>query len=132
MNTNPQTPDNKAYGQVICTHNAAHYTWGGNCDSWDLLKTAALSVIEEKMPAGTFEQLHYHHRAQQLFYILSGVATFEINEKIITVNANESISIPAEARHFIANKSSEDLNFLVISQPNSHGDRINIFPNNKP
>lgn len=126
---NTKTSSDNQYGQVISTRNAAHYIWGDNCDGWHLLKTESLSVIQEKMPAGTFEQLHYHNRAQQLFYILSGVATFEIEEKIIVVKANESIAIPAGARHFIRNKTSENLNFIVISQPDSHGDRINIPPN---
>ena len=129
MDSDQPIPAEISYGQVISIHNAAHYTWGNSCDGWHLLKTGPLSVIQERMPSGRYEQLHFHHRAQQLFYILSGIATFEIAEKIIIVKANESIAIPAGAEHSIANKTGEDLNFLVISQPDSHGDRTNIFPN---
>lgn len=131
MDIDQPTSNNNQYGQVISIHNAAHYTWGNSCDGWHLLKTESLSVIQEKMPSGTFEQLHFHHQAQQLFYILSGIATFETEGKIIIVKANESIAIAAGAKHLIANKTAEDLNFLVISQPNSHGDRTNIFSNEK-
>ena len=33
--------------------NAEHYQWGNACDGWHLLKSETLSVIQEKMPAGT-------------------------------------------------------------------------------
>ena len=132
MNTDHQTQDENQYGQAISIQNAAHYTWGNNCDGWHLLKTELLSVIQEKMPSGTSEQLHFHNRAQQVFYILSGTATFEIEGKITMVKTNESVAIRPGARHFIANENSEDLNFLVISQPISSSDRTNIFPNEKP
>jgi len=103
-----------------------HYTWGENCDGWHLLKTDGLSVIREKMPPGTAEQLHFHEHAQQLFYILSGVATFETNDQEMLVNTNESIHIPKMTKHRIANKSDQVLEFLVISEPKSHGDRQNL------
>ncbi len=106
--------------------NAEHYKWGSNCDGWHLLKTDGLSVIEEVMPAGTSEKLHYHQHSQQLFYILSGSAVFEINGEVFEVSANESIHVPVEARHFIANKTLQDLRFLVISEPKAHGDRTEI------
>jgi quercetin dioxygenase-like cupin family protein len=105
--------------------NVEHYTWGDNCDGWHLLKTDGLSIIQEKMPPGTSEQLHFHQFAQQLFYILSGVATFEIDGKTTVVNAGESIHIPKRIIHCIANRSDKDLEFLVISEPKAHGDRIN-------
>jgi mannose-6-phosphate isomerase-like protein (cupin superfamily) len=78
------------------------------------------------MPKGTAEVYHYHERSQQLFYILSGVATFELNNKVIVVKANESIHVPAKLKHRIINNSDQDLHFLVISEPMAHGDRINI------
>lgn len=111
---------------IKSAHNAEHYTWGNNCDGWHLLQSSGLSVIEERMPPGTSEQLHLHHRAQQLFYILSGTATFEINGVIVLVEGRESLHIPPGVRHLIANKGEEDLVFLVISQPKAQGDRQNL------
>jgi len=106
--------------------NAEHYTWGDNCDGWHLLKTESLSVIQEKMPPGTSEQLHFHKHVQQLFYVLSGTATFEINGQVVILIAKESIHIPKMAKHCIANWSEQDLEFLVISEPKAHGDRLNL------
>jgi mannose-6-phosphate isomerase-like protein (cupin superfamily) len=106
--------------------NAESYTWGDGCDGWHLLKTDSLSVIQEKMPPGTSEQLHLHKHAQQLFYILSGTATFEIDGRAVIINAKESIHILKMTKHCISNKGDQVLEFLVISEPKSHGDRHNL------
>jgi len=74
--------------------NAESYTWGDGCVGWHLLKTDSLSIIQEKMPPGSSEQLHFHKHSQQVFYILSGVATFEIDGQVVVINAKESIHIP--------------------------------------
>jgi mannose-6-phosphate isomerase-like protein (cupin superfamily) len=108
------------------TENAEHYNWGTGCDGWHLLRSDGLSVIQERMPPGTAEQLHYHERAQQVFYILSGTATFEIDSKIEIINAGESLHMPPNTRHRICNRGLDDLHFLVISEPKSHGDRVNL------
>jgi mannose-6-phosphate isomerase-like protein (cupin superfamily) len=106
--------------------NAEHYKWGNNCDGWHLLKTDSLSVIQEKMPAGNAEQLHYHTSAQQLFYILTGTASFEVEGELINLNAAESLHIEKGKTHRISNLSTVDLEFLVVSEPKSHGDRTEI------
>ena len=111
---------------ITSTDNAEHYTWGANCDGWPLLRSDSLSVIEERMPPGTSEQLHYHERAQQVFYILSGTANFEVEGELKTVNANQSIHIKPNTKHRIINDEDADLHFLVISEPKSHGDRVNM------
>lgn len=107
------------------TQTSEHYSWGDNCDGWHLLKTDSLSIIQEKMPPGTAEARHFHHKAQQFFYILSGTATFEIDHRIETVSALEGLHIPALTQHKILNNSTEELHFLVISEPKAHGDRTN-------
>ncbi|HTR30595.1 MAG TPA: cupin domain-containing protein [Puia sp.] len=103
-----------------------HYIWGGNCDGWHLVETENLSVIEERIPPEGGEILHYHERAQQFFYILSGVAAFETDGVQATVSGGEGYRVAPGARHRIHNPGKEDLRFLVVSQPKSHGDRVNI------
>jgi mannose-6-phosphate isomerase-like protein (cupin superfamily) len=111
---------------VTSTQNAQHYTWGSQCDGWHLLRSDSLSVIQERMPPGTAEQMHYHNRAQQVFYILSGTATFELEEETVTVEAGQSIHVVPSGRHRILNNSDTEIHFLVISEPKSHGDRVNV------
>lgn len=111
---------------VKSIQNADHYQWGNNCDGWHLLKSDSLSVIQERMPGGTSETRHFHVRSQQLFYILSGAASFEIEGSIFQVNAGESIHVEKGKKHCIANNGSADLEFLVISEPKGNGDRVEM------
>ena len=110
----------------ITIQNAEHYKWGENCDGWHLLKSDSLNVIQECMPPGTAEAMHYHEHAQQLFYILEGTATFELNEELIKAVAKESIHIPKGTKHRIKNDGDRDLVFLLISEPRAQNDRINL------
>jgi len=111
---------------ITSTENAEHYTWGDQCDGWPLLLSDNLSVIQERMPPATSEQLHYHERAQQVFYILSGTATFEVEGQAQTVLTGQSIHITANTKHRIFNNGEADLHFLVISEPKTRGDRVNL------
>jgi mannose-6-phosphate isomerase-like protein (cupin superfamily) len=103
---------------------AERYAWGNNCDGWHLVKDAALSVIEEQMPAGSTEVVHFHERAQQFFFVLSGEAVMEVDGQQVRLTAREGIHVRPGVRHQIRNVSPEPVRFLVISQPPSHGDRV--------
>ena len=105
--------------------NSEHYTWGANCDGWHLVKDGELSVIYERMPPGTSEARHYHERAQQFFFVLEGVAVLEVEGKELALNKNDGVQVSPGQAHRIFNRSANDLLFLVISQPPSHGDRVN-------
>ncbi len=111
---------------ITSTKNAEHYKWGENCDGWHLLKSDSLSVIQETMPPGTNEQLHYHHQAQQVFYILSGSAKFIVDGEEQFVEPGQSIHLARGTKHHIFNNGLQDLQFLVISEPKAHGDRVNL------
>lgn len=108
----------------ISVKNAEHYNWGGQCDGWHLVQSDSLSIIQERMPPGTAEVKHYHQKAHQFFFVLSGEATMEIGQETIRLNANEGIEIPALVPHQMRNDSSADVVFTVTSMPKSHGDRV--------
>ncbi|WP_418502488.1 cupin domain-containing protein [Flagellimonas sp.] len=107
-------------------NNSEAYTWGDDCSGWHLVKSDGLSVIEELMPPNTKEVRHYHSCAQQYFYILKGEATFVINGETFTVPKREGIHIRPKTLHKIANQGKGNLEFLVISQPTTSGDRIDL------
>lgn len=109
---------------AVSRDNAEHYRWGHDCDGWYLVKDPQLSVIEEFMPPGAAEIRHHHEHAQQFFYILNGEVLMEINGETTLVRAGSGIRILPGTRHQIRNPSSDAVRFLVISQPPSHGDRI--------
>ncbi len=103
-----------------------HYIWGDGCDSWILKDSLNLSVKQEIMLPGTAEKLHFHRQAEQFFYILKGEAVFCINDEKFSVHTGESISILPKSKHYIANESEEELEFLVISNPSTNNDRTEV------
>jgi mannose-6-phosphate isomerase-like protein (cupin superfamily) len=110
---------------AISKSTAEHYIWGNRCDGWHLVKDPQLSIIQERMPAGTAEVRHFHHHAQQFFYMLAGEAVVEVDGRPIVLSAGEGIWIPAGTSHQMRNDSGDEVHFLVISHPPSHGDREN-------
>lgn len=110
---------------MISINNAEKYEWGDKCFGWHLLKTQRLSIIQEIMPPGTEEKFHKHKKAQQFFYILKGTATFILDGTIQLIKAGEGIHIHPNITHKIKNTTGKDLKFIVISEPQSHGDRLN-------
>jgi quercetin dioxygenase-like cupin family protein len=108
----------------IARANAEHYVWGGTCDGWHLVRTAALGVIEERMPAGTREVRHRHAHARQFFYVLAGTLTLEVEGTRHDLAPRTGLEIPPGAAHQALNETGDDVEFLVVSTPPSQGDRI--------
>jgi len=104
-----------------------HYQWGDGCDGWVLVDTPGLSVKQERMPVQTAEALHYHTTAQQFFFILKGIAVFEVEDQGFTVKAGEGFHIPAGKKHRIINNTAGDIEFILSSQPSTSNDRFNCI-----
>ena len=102
----------------ISAANALHYTWGPRnnpCDGWHLVRAPELSVILERMPAGTSETRHRHERARQFFFVLEGELTIAMESNELTLSPQRGIEIAPTAPHQVFNRSSQDVRFLVIS-----------------
>jgi mannose-6-phosphate isomerase-like protein (cupin superfamily) len=80
------------------------------------------------MPPGTAEARHYHAAARQFFFVLSGTATMELEGNLLTLHPQQGIEVPPGMPHQMRNDSDADVEFLVVSQPPSHGDRIIAGP----
>ena len=109
---------------MISTGNAPHYKWGDNCDGWHLVKTDNLSVIQERVPSGASEVRHFHNQAEQFFFVLSGLATIEVDGVVHQLKPQQGIHVAAGVPHQLSNQQQEDLVFVVTSTPPSHGDRV--------
>ena len=109
--------------KLASVKNAEHYLWGDGCDGWHLLNRDDVSVIQERMPPGTSEQMHYHKIARQFFFVLDGRATMDVDGEQAVLGKNQGIEIPPGVSHQLRNESLEDLSFLVFSVPKSHKDR---------
>jgi mannose-6-phosphate isomerase-like protein (cupin superfamily) len=102
-----------------------HYQWGGASHGWHLLEGRDdLSIIQERVPPGDRERRHYHVRARQFFYVLAGEGTLEIDGTPCTLTAGQGVEVAPGVPHQFVNASADDVDFLVISTPPSHGDRV--------
>jgi mannose-6-phosphate isomerase-like protein (cupin superfamily) len=103
---------------------ATHYLWGDGCDGWHLLRTAGLSIIEERMPPCTSEARHWHARSRQFFYVLSGTLCMEVEGERHELPPRTGIELAPGLAHQATNESNEDVECIVVSLPPSHGDRF--------
>ena len=108
---------------LVRAADANHYKWGSDCDGWHLLRADTLSVIEERMPAGSAEQRHFHSKSRQFFYVLEGELTMEVDGRLYSLQARQGLEIAPGQPHQALNRSGADAPFLVISQLPSHRDR---------
>jgi mannose-6-phosphate isomerase-like protein (cupin superfamily) len=76
------------------------------------------------MPPGTAEVRHYHQHAHQFFFVLGGALSLEINGLLHRLETRDGIQVPAGASHSVSNQSELPTEFIVVSSPPSHGDRV--------
>ena len=111
---------------VVSIENAEHYIWAEVCDGWRLLTRDDLSVIQERVPAGAAEVMHYHSRARQFFYILEGQGTMMFEDRTAVLEKGQGLEILPNVKHQFMNQSDADVHFLVISAPPTRGDRVDL------
>lgn len=100
------------------------YSWGKGGEGWRLCDQQQLQVIEEVLPAGTAEDLHYHLKSMQVYYILSGRLRVELDGATYKLASGDTIEISPGSRHLIANDTDASASLLVISSPSTRDDRI--------
>lgn len=110
----------------VSTENSEHYTWGGVCDGWHLVRNDQLSVIQERMPPGATETEHYHERARQFFFVLRGVLSLAVGGEVVQVGARQGLEIAPGVRHRAFNDGDAPVEFILSSTPPTKGDRINV------
>jgi mannose-6-phosphate isomerase-like protein (cupin superfamily) len=110
----------------VSIENAEHYIWGEINDGWHLLKRDDMSVIQERVPVGGAEVMHYHNMARQFFYILEGQGTMVFEDREVVLGKGQGLEIPPQVKHQFKNQSETDVHFLVFSVPTTRGDRVNI------
>ncbi|WP_242356353.1 cupin domain-containing protein [Anaeromyxobacter sp. SG64] len=109
---------------TIDRNNAPHYTWGAGCDGWHLVVAPTLSIIQERMPPGSSEVRHRHASARQFFFLLEGTLEIEIAGDVVRLEPQQGVEVPPGVPHQVRNRSSTHADFVVVSQPPSHGDRV--------
>ena len=112
--------------QPVSCNALAAYKWGEGGVGWPLVDTDGLLVIEETLAPGFSEKRHHHNKATQCFYILEGTALMKIDGQNIVLVQGMALHIQPETDHAIANESSTEVRFLVISAPSTQSDRHEI------
>jgi mannose-6-phosphate isomerase-like protein (cupin superfamily) len=67
---------------------------------------------------------HFHHHAHQFLFVLSGRATLEVDRRTVALARHHGLSVAAKVPHRLSNEESEDVVFVPVSTPPSHGDRV--------
>jgi len=102
------------------------YHWGKGGVGWPLIKSVAFEVKEEELACGCAEKRRKHEHASQSYYILSGTAEVETEEKTANLSVGECFFIPGGPVQKIANKSDTSLRLFVVSVPPVSVDRIDL------
>ena len=75
------------------------------------------SLAEATLPVGGATQAHYHPKAEEIYYILSGRGRMVIESESRDVKALDAIAIPPGARHRLTNTGEEPLVLLCCCAP---------------
>lgn len=110
----------------VTLENADQFHWGNAGIGWLLSTSDEITVAERQLSPGVKEIYHYHRKAWQFFYVLSGDGTMRINDKEIAMSRNEGIEVDPLQKHQFINTGEIPLRYLVISKPNSYEDRVEI------
>ena len=102
---------------------AEHYVWGDGCDGWRYVDERDMSVIVERVPSGASETTHLHRSVRQLFYVLEGEASLEVDGSIMRFGPGQAVHVPPGTTHRFFNSSSGDVRILVISSAPARADR---------
>lgn len=124
-NIHPDIPQ-ETITSVQSIQTAQHYNWGDACDGWWLHQNEKFTIISERMPPNTAEKQHYHQHTDQFFYCLKGELCIQMLNNEYTLKVHEGLLIPATIVHKVKNPSAGHVQFLVISSPNAHHDRIDL------
>ncbi|MFD1515184.1 cupin domain-containing protein [Halomarina rubra] len=74
----------------------------------------AFSVIEELVPAGASPPRHVHREDDELFYVLDGVVTFEVDDEQFTARAGSTVFAPHGRPH--SYRVEEETRWLMVVQ----------------
>lgn len=116
LNQNEAVPFTTADGSQIC-----EFLNPGNSP------LSNQSLAEATLRSGQCTTLHFHPKAEEIYFILSGRGIMQIEDEEREVGPGDSIAIPNGQKHQICNPHVEELVFLCCCAPAySHDDTILI------
>jgi mannose-6-phosphate isomerase-like protein (cupin superfamily)/N-acetylglutamate synthase-like GNAT family acetyltransferase len=110
----------------MITESGEHYFWGAGSEGWRLVRSAELSLVRERIPAGLGEVSHHHLHSRQVFIVLAGRLRVTLGSSVVEVGPQQTLEIPPLVQHEVRNPYQADAIFLLASAPSSEGDRVDI------
>jgi quercetin dioxygenase-like cupin family protein len=96
----------------------------------------AWSLVELKEMPGYHTNLHRHNHTDEAFYVIEGVLTVKMNNKIIDYPAGSYVLIPRGTPHAQGNRGKAPVKVLLTMTPGgfeqSFLDRVELFKTVKP
>jgi quercetin dioxygenase-like cupin family protein len=96
----------------------------------------AWSLVELKEMPGYHTNLHRHNHTDEAFYVIEGVLTVKLNEKISEYPAGSYVLIPRGTPHAQGNRGKVPARILLTMTPGgferSFKDRVELFKTAKP
>ena len=96
----------------------------------------AWSLVELKEMPGYHTNLHRHNHTDEAFYVMDGVLTVKINDKLSDYPAGSYVLIPRGTPHAQGNRGKVPARILLTMTPGgferSFKDRVNLFKTAKP
>jgi len=96
----------------------------------------AFAVVENTIMPGYKTTWHRHNNTDETWYILSGVLTIKINDKIAEYPAGSYILVPRGTPHGQGNFGKEPVKFILTVTPAGYErrfhDRIELYKTTKP
>lgn len=83
------------------------------------------SLAHATLSPGQSTARHFHPRAEEIYFVLSGQGRMEIGEESQTLQTGDAVAITAGTPHSISNVGEVELNFLCCRAPAySHEDTV--------
>ncbi|MGH3259396.1 MAG: cupin domain-containing protein [Streptosporangiaceae bacterium] len=95
-------------------------------DSWALADQPSIHVMQERIASGWAERRHLHAAVEQLYFILEGTATVQLDDREETLGPGDAVHVPAATPHQVRNDSQGALELLVISSAPPRQDRVDL------
>ena len=96
----------------------------------------AWSLVELKEMPGYHTNLHRHNHTDEAFYVMEGVLTVKINDKLSDYPAGSYVLIPRGTPHAQGNRGKVPARILLTMTPGgferSFKDRVDLFKTAKP
>jgi len=89
----------------------------------ELHHTGVQSLAEATLEPSEATERHYHREMEEIYFVVKGSGTMEVDGETQTVRPGDAVLIPAGAWHQLENNGSSELRILCCcAPPYSHED----------